>query len=241
MQQYAILTYHQIAQAPPRPAAYRSLYVSPASFARQMQMLKGLGYRGVSMGELMPYLRGEKHGKVVGLTFDDGYCNNLTNALPVLQACGFSATCYVISRLLGKTNVWDLPNGVVQTDLMAPVDIRAWAQAGMEIGAHTQTHAVLNQISDAQALQEITQCRHELTDVLGQDVKHFCYPYGFYETRHADMVREAGYESATTTRRGKVQPGADLFELKRIPILRSTHTPQFLWKLMTDYENRKDA
>ena len=101
MQQYAILTYHQIEMAPPPPATFRSLYVAPASFARQMRWLKRLGYRGVSMGALMPYLRGEKVGKVVGLTFDDGYCNNLQHALPVLQELGFTATCYVMSQLLG--------------------------------------------------------------------------------------------------------------------------------------------
>ncbi len=93
MQQYAILTYHQIDLAPPPPAAFRSLYVAPDSFARQMRWLKRLGYRGLSMRDLMPYLRGEKVGKVVGLTFDDGYCNNLHHALPVLQDCGFTATC----------------------------------------------------------------------------------------------------------------------------------------------------
>ena len=143
MQHYAILTYHQIEMAPPPPAAFRSLYVAPASFARQMRWLQNLGYRGLSMRDLLPYLRGEKVGKVLGLTFDDGYCNNLQYALPVLQECGFTATCYVMSQLLGKTNVWDLENGVVQADLMTAAQIRQWAKAGMEIGAHTQTHCKL--------------------------------------------------------------------------------------------------
>ena len=241
MQQYAILTYHQIELAPPPPAAFRSLYVAPDSFARQMRWLKRLGYRGVSMRDLMPYLRGEKVGKVVGLTFDDGYCNNLHSALPVLQDCGFTATCYVISQLLGKTNVWDLANGVKQADLMSPAQIRLWSQAGMEIGAHTQSHCQLTTLSDAHALREISASKEELADRIGQEVEHFCYPYGLYEARHAAMAQSAGYQSATTTRRGKVQPGADLFQLHRIPVVRSTYMPQFLLKLLTEYENGKDA
>ena len=241
MQQYAILTYHQIELAPPPPAAFRSLYVAPDSFARQMRWLKRLGYRGVAMRDLMPYLRGEKVGKVVGLTFDDGYCNNLHSALPVLQDCGFTATCYVISQLLGKTNVWDLANGVRQADLMSPAQIRLWSQAGMEIGAHTQTHCQLTTLSDAHALREISASKEELADRIGQEVEHFCYPYGLYEARHAAMAQSAGYQSATTTRRGKVQPGADLFQLHRIPVVRSTYMPQFLLKLLTEYENGKDA
>ena len=241
MQQYAILTYHQIDLAPPPPAAFRSLYVAPDSFARQMRWLKRLGYRGLSMRDLMPYLRGEKVGKVVGLTFDDGYCNNLHHALPVLQDCRFTATCYVISQLLGKTNVWDLSNGVKQADLMSSEQIRAWSQAGMEIGAHTQNHCQLPSLPDEDALREISASKEELADLIGREVEHFCYPYGIYEARHTAMAKTAGYQSATTTRRGKVQPGADLFQLHRIPVVRSTYLPQFLLKLLTEYENGKDA
>ncbi len=241
MQQYAILTYHQIEMAPPPPAAFRSLYVAPSSFATQMRWLHNLGYRGLSMRDLMPYLRGEKFGKVVGLTFDDGYCNNLQHALPVLQELGFTATCYVMSQLLGQTNVWDIENGVKQADLMTAAQIRQWAQAGMEIGAHTQTHCKLPHMPDDVAMREIAICKADLAELLGEPVAHFCYPYGLYEARHAVMAQDAGYQSATTTQRGKVQAGSDLFQLRRIPVVRSTYMPQFLLKLLTGYENGKSA
>ena len=241
MQQYAILTYHQIDLAPPPPAQFRSLYVAPGAFARQMACLKALGYRGVSMRELLPYLRGDRVGKVVGLTFDDGYCNNLERALPVLQKCGFTATCYVMSHLLGKTNVWDIENGVTQAALMSAAQIRQWAQAGMEIGAHTQTHCKLPLMADADAMREISDCKAELGALLGEPVEHFCSPYGLYEARHAAMAQAAGYQSATTTQRGKVVVGTDFFQLRRIPVVRSTFMPQFLLKLLTGYENGKGA
>ena len=105
MRPIPILTYHQIAEVPARGAPMRSLYVSPAAFALQMRTLSSLGYQGLSMTSLMPYLRGEKTGKVVGITFDDGYANNLENAAEVLKKFNFSSTCYVVSELLGKTNV----------------------------------------------------------------------------------------------------------------------------------------
>ena len=38
---------------------------------------------------------------VVGITLDDGYLNNLTHAAPLLERHGFSATCYVVSQLIG--------------------------------------------------------------------------------------------------------------------------------------------
>ena len=93
-----ILTYHQIDEAPAKGAPFRSLYVSPSAFSRQMGLLKILGYQGLSMSALQPYLSGNRTGKVVGITLDDGYLNNLTHALPVLERHGFSATCYVVSK-----------------------------------------------------------------------------------------------------------------------------------------------
>jgi peptidoglycan/xylan/chitin deacetylase (PgdA/CDA1 family) len=241
MQHYSILTYHQIDQAPPPPATFRSLYVTPASFRLQMITLKRLGYQGVSMQELMPYVRGEKKGKVIGLTFDDGYTNNLTNALPVLKEFDFTATCYVVSHLMGQHNQWDTPNGVRQAQLMSAEQVKAWSDAGMEVGAHTQNHVDLTQVDDATAHQEIASSRHELTELLGKEVKSFCYPFGFFERRHVRMAQEAGYQSATTTRRGRVDARSDVFELKRIPIVRSTYWPQFLLKILTNYEHNKGA
>ena len=60
-----ILVYHQIDAAPPKGAAFRSLYVSPGAFARQMALLSWMGYQGLSMDKLLPYLQGERSGKVV--------------------------------------------------------------------------------------------------------------------------------------------------------------------------------
>src|SRR6185312_10053269 len=102
-----ILMYHNIARAPRGLPAYRSLYVSPGAFARQLWLLRRLGYAGVSMAAAMPYLHGERSGRVVVMTLDDGYVDNLEAALPLLQRFGFTATVYVVSGALGRFNRWD--------------------------------------------------------------------------------------------------------------------------------------
>ena len=78
-----ILMYHSI-EPMPRSTTMRSLHVSPKRFNFQMWLLKVLGYKGLSLRQLKPYLDGKKTGKVVGITFDDGYKNNLFNAAPIL-------------------------------------------------------------------------------------------------------------------------------------------------------------
>jgi peptidoglycan/xylan/chitin deacetylase (PgdA/CDA1 family) len=233
-----ILVYHQIDAAPPKGAPFRSLYVSPAAFARQMRLLSLLGYQGMSMSGLMPYLRGEKQGKVVGITFDDGFLNNLTHALPVLQRNGFSSTCYAVSQRLGQTNVWDQAQGVAQTPLMTAAQLRQWVAGGQEVGAHTRHHVNLTACGDTDALEEILLSKTELSTLSGKTVEHFCYPYGGLTPTHTEMVRSSAYASATTTVRGRAKAGLDLMLLPRVPVVRSTTLPVFWVKLATRYEDR---
>lgn len=233
-----ILVYHQISEAPPKPAPFRSLCVAPSSFARQMALLKLLGYQGLSMSGLLPYLRGEKTGKVVGITFDDGYQNNLTHALPVLQRHGFSSTCYAVSNLLGKTNVWDQEIGVAQVPLMSADELRLWVAGGQEVGSHTQNHARLLQIDAGTALGEMTGDKAALEGLLGTSVQHFCYPFGEYGPQHVLMARQAGFQTVTTTRRGRSSAMNNLMELPRVPVVRSTSLPVFWLKIATAYEDR---
>lgn len=234
-----ILTYHQIAPAPPKGTGYRSLSVAPADFAAHMSLLRALGYQGLSMSALLPYLRGERQGKVVGITFDDGYCNNLEHAAPVLRAHGFSATCYAVSSMLGQTNAWDADQGVPPAPLMTAAQLREWVACGQEVGAHTRHHAHLAMLDAAHSLDEIVGCKSELEQQLGVAVQHFCYPYGQYGDVHVRQVAQAGYLSATTTQRGRCAAGDRMLQLPRVPVLRRTGRTLLWWKLASGYEDRR--
>ena len=216
----------------------RGLTVTPSSFARQMGLLRLLGYRGLSMTALEPYLRGERNGKVVGITFDDGYRNNLEHALPVLQCHGFSATCYAVSAPHEGRNAWDEALGVPQKPLLTPTEMREWVNSGMDLGAHTRHHADLSTLNRAQAIDEIDGCKQELQDITGQEVRHFCYPFGRYTPEHVELVQAAGYATATTTRRGRTIPQDSLLELPRVMVAHSNHLLLFWAKTLHTYEDR---
>ena len=233
-----ILMYHQIDVPPPKGTPLRGLIVAPSSFAWQMRMLKLLGYQGLSMKALEPYLDGRAKGRVVGITFDDGFQNNLIHALPVLRRHQFSATCYGVSAMIGGTNLWD-KGKVAEKPLMTLQDWRTWRDAGMDIGSHTQTHANLKELPDAQAERQIADSKRELEQAIGAEVRHFCYPYGWHDPKHQKMAQQAGYFSATTTQRGRVVAGDDRFTLKRIMIARATNPVQFFMKIATRYEDKR--
>ncbi|MDM7323066.1 MAG: polysaccharide deacetylase family protein [Gammaproteobacteria bacterium] len=235
-----ILMYHQIDNPPARGTPMRGLVVSPRRFAAQMRLLSRMGYRGLSMSELVPYLNGERQGKVVGITFDDGYRNTLEHALPILKAEGFTATCYAVSRKLGGFNDWDAALGVPQKPLMTAAELAAWVAAGMEVGAHTRHHVDLSALPDEEAQTEIRQSRSELERVIQAPVRHFCYPYGRFRPEHVNMVRTAGFATAVTVRRGRVTEADDLFQLSRVLVAQATHLAQFALKLWTNYEDRRE-
>ena len=234
-----ILTYHHTEQAPPKGFPMRSLWVTPSSFSAQMRWLSRLGYRGLAMSELMPYLRGEKKGKVVGITLDDGYQSNFSHALPILKQHGFSATCYVVSGRLGQHNEWDAALGMAKAALMSGEEMRAWLDAGMEVGSHTCSHADLNQLSLAEARHELLQSKSDLENLLQKPVTQFCYPYGHFSPEHEALVSQAGYEAATTTHRGRACATDRMTALPRVPVVRSTYAVQFLLKVLTHYEDSK--
>jgi peptidoglycan/xylan/chitin deacetylase (PgdA/CDA1 family) len=206
-----------------------------------MRWLDRLGYQGLDMTALMPYVRGEKSGKVVGITLDDGYQSNLHHALPVLQRYGFSATCYVVSGLVGKSNQWDSSLGIPQAPLMTGEELQTWVNGGMEVGSHTCNHADLTQLTSTQVREDLLQSKLDLEHLLQKPVTQFCYPYGLFLPEHEDLVFEAGYAAATTTHRGLATSSDRLTALPRVPVVRSTHTAQFLLKVLTGYEDSKRA
>lgn len=234
-----ILMYHNVARAPRGLKVYRSLYVAPGAFARQLALLRCAGYRGLSMADAMPYLTGELRGRVAVITLDDGYVDNLQHALPLLREYGFTATCYVVSDALGSHNSWDADRLGIAKPIMSAGQLRAWHAAGMEVGAHSRSHPRLTRCDNYALRDEMRGSRHALEDVLGAPVRQFCYPYGDVDARVADAARDAGYIAATATHRGRARPGMDLFRLPRVQVARHHWLLPFALRTLTAYEDRR--
>jgi peptidoglycan/xylan/chitin deacetylase (PgdA/CDA1 family) len=234
----AILSYHQTDTPPSRGTPVRSLFLPPWRFALQLRLLKLMGWTGLSMRDLEPYLRGERTGKVFGITLDDGYLNNFMHALPILRSVGFTATAYIVSRQVGGTNAWDHGKGAPTAQLMSEEHLRGWHEAGMEIGAHTRNHANLNECDEATARDEIAGSKRDLERLLGIEVRSFCFPYGEHRAEHAELVRQAGYATGTTIVSSRARPGEDdLMLLPRISVHLYDKLPLMLAQVTTDFED----
>jgi peptidoglycan/xylan/chitin deacetylase (PgdA/CDA1 family) len=199
--------YHSISPAQ-LPDPHR-LRVHPARLDRHLRLLRRLGLRGVALSELLRAHERGTAGRMVGLTFDDGYTDFLQHAVPVLQRHGMTGTVYVVAGRLGGHNQWDDGPAL---DLMDARQVRAVAAAGQEVGSHTMTHARLAGADADTLAAEVTGSRLLLQDVLQQEVASFCYPYGSFDDAAAEAARAAGYDNACVT--GDYDPG-DRFTLPR--------------------------
>jgi peptidoglycan/xylan/chitin deacetylase (PgdA/CDA1 family) len=162
-------------------------------FGQQLGLLRRLGYQSVSPVAVAEALRSGATlpPRAIAITFDDGYLDTLTDALPLLLEHGFTATCYVVTGAVGRRSEWTEP-----APLMGWNDLRAWLAAGMEVGAHSVTHPDLRGLGDRRLAEEVTGSRRRLEDRLGIPIDSFAYPFNVHDDRTGAAVAAAGYRAA---------------------------------------------
>jgi peptidoglycan/xylan/chitin deacetylase (PgdA/CDA1 family) len=186
-----VLMYHSVEAYEADPY---QVTVRPERFDRQLNWLRRRGLRGVSMSELLLARREGRDAGLVGLTFDDGYADFVTEVLPVLNRYSFGATVFVIPGALGGHNSWDEPGP--RKSLMTAEDVRRTADAGVEIGSHSLQHIRLPEATDDELTRQVGSSRQILAGITGREVTGFCYPYGGVGEREVRAVRAAGYDYA---------------------------------------------
>jgi peptidoglycan/xylan/chitin deacetylase (PgdA/CDA1 family) len=214
-----VLMYHKVNDAWPNPAS-----VPTAVFEEQMALLGELGYTPVSLAAVVRhYLGGEPlPERAVLLTFDDGYRDNLENALPVLRRHGYPAVLFVpigflddgrplpheeALRLLG------IRNDTVGWDELAELEA-----GGVRVESHGIGHRPLSELEPAEATREIALSKLRLEQRLGREVEAFAFVKGSaadYRPEHASLVQQAGYKLAFTSVSGANSSSTDRFRLRR--------------------------
>jgi peptidoglycan/xylan/chitin deacetylase (PgdA/CDA1 family) len=231
-----ILLYHSVSDEPSAEAA--PFAVAPDAFRRQLAYLRERDYSAVTVSWLVASLRTRTPlpERLVVLTFDDGFADFHSDALPALEDFGFPATLYMTTGFIRDRGSVRRPT--------PPGQMLSWGQLaeaggrGVEIGAHSHTHPELDVVPRAAARAEIERPKRLLEDRLGTEVASFAYPHGYADARLRRSVREAGYRSACAVRNLLSHPGDDPWFLARLTMRPSTTVEALDAVLLAPYRPR---
>ena len=210
-----VVAYHRVADD-----AATEWTIATHVFRRQVAWLKR-HFDLVSLQEAQRRVAAQtNHTPTVSITFDDGYADNCRVALPLLLRERIAFTYFVTSSAIleGQCFAHDQALGLrLQPNTLEQV--RQLVAEGVEIGAHTRTHADLGRLHDPRELyDEVVSSRDELQTALGCQIRYFAFPFG----QRANLSRAAfalaaqsSYEGVVSAYGGYNFPGDDPFHLQR--------------------------
>jgi peptidoglycan/xylan/chitin deacetylase (PgdA/CDA1 family) len=173
-----IFMYHHVSNKPTYNALDYSLTVTTTDFNAQLDWLQQQGFHAITMTELFDALY---YGKSLPLhpmilSFDDGYADMYTDALPALLAHHYRGVFYIITGMIGgRYMTWN--------------QVRALRDEGMQIASHTIHHVNIGEPPAYTTTQdELLLSKQTLEQQMGEPIQFFCYPTG--EPFHHDTVAE---------------------------------------------------
>jgi peptidoglycan/xylan/chitin deacetylase (PgdA/CDA1 family) len=197
MNDVLILCYHAVSERWPA-----SLSVTPQNLQSQLEFLLRNGYRGVTFTQAVT---NPPSGKIVAVTFDDGFRSVAGVAHPIMRDLGIPGTVFVATNHMGTESpmVWSGLEQWVGTEHEQELVGSSWteldelAAAGWEIGAHTRSHPHLTQIDEETIYEELAGSRKDVEDHMGT-CKSLAYPYGDHDDRVVAAAARAGFYAACT-------------------------------------------
>ena len=182
--------------------------VPPAEFCRQLDYLQEQGYTTITMLEYMKAKKGkvELPEKPIILTFDDGYEDNYTTMLPILEERGMKAMVYMVTNDIGRPKylTWE--------------ELRDMQTRGIEIGSHTANHQPLTQLDEEKQVEEMKLSKLILEWNGIHTVFSFSYPNGAYSAEMPKMLKQQEYLTAVTGDAGLNTFETDPYRMQRINI-----------------------
>lgn len=210
-----VLFYHRVANDLPNPWT-----ISEAGFLRQIDWLQQ-NFELVSLAEIQQRMRVGNSRPAVSITFDDGYSDNCSFALPLLIERGIPVTYFVSTYYTAHQKPF--PHDVARNTPLPTNSIeslRALVHAGVEIGGHTRTHGDLGQVIDAAKIHdEVIAASRELELILDCPIRYFAFPFGQQQNLNPlvfKLLADHGFSGVCSAYGGFNQVHGDSFHLQRV-------------------------
>jgi peptidoglycan/xylan/chitin deacetylase (PgdA/CDA1 family) len=237
MERFVILMYHMVSE--PKTAAEVKYACPPTQFEKHMQMLLNKGFKPISIEAVENYY---SHNiplpdKSFLITLDDGFEDNYSNAFPIFQRYNIPAMIYLATGLLGKTNQWMSAPTFSERKMLSWPQIAEMANHGIHFGSHTVSHPKLTELDDDSTYKELAQSKQAIENNLGIECSHFAYPYGLFTETTRELVQQAGFKTACSTRSGFNNASRDPLMLHRIEVYGNDSAWKLKQKVMFGINN----
>lgn len=223
---YTALVYHRFA-GELKPGQER-IDISPRRFSRQLRALRLFGFRPLDAATLLAF-HGGRLSQVprlgVAITVDDAIADCVE---PLRRHVRWHPQLFVPTAELGATAHWIDGERVADWE-----QVRSLADAGVAIGSHTRHHHRLTQLGEEERRKELVGSLAELRERLPSATAILAYPNGDHDEAVCRAAREAGYEAAFTTEKGRNDATTDPFRLRRVSVHGADGALAVLWKATT--------
>ena len=169
---------------------------------------------------LIPFGTPSENGIV--LTFDDGYADALSIVGPELN-----------KRKI-PFHVFVSPAKAQSKDprYLSPVELVELASiSGATIGAHGNSHVPLTNLGKANMLQELTDSKDSLEQILQLPIHTMSYPFGLVDDVVRDAAEKTGFKQAACSKWGFVLPDTDRLMQPRVDIWSGDSKRTYMQKL----------
>ena len=210
-----VLLYHSVSDVAPTG---QELYtVTPAVFASHLAVLADSGRPIVALREIAEQALGGSTVPTgaVAISFDDGFADLATNALPRLLRHSMTATLFQTTGCIGGQ--------FCDRAMLDESALRDLAEAGIDIGSHSVSHPHLDLLDPAARVEQLRASRSRLEEILSKPVDAIAYPHGSHHRRTARAAAHVGYRWAAAVKNAYSHAEDDPWGLARITIT-SDHT-----------------
>jgi len=210
----SILVYHTISSpAKPLPG---DIDISPERFEQQLRWLS----RWRNVVRLTQTLRGTPSSRQIAITFDDGFRDNLTVALPLLEKYNLPMTLFVTAGYVG-TGLYLSREELLEMSKHPLITI----------GAHGLLHRHFTRMTRAEAKFELKHSRRMLEEMIEAKVDLMAWPYGECNDELEQLSEEVGYRASWSVWKGHNTKHS----LFRVPLGRNDNMPRFIAKVSGAY------
>jgi peptidoglycan/xylan/chitin deacetylase (PgdA/CDA1 family) len=188
----------------------------------------------ISLGQLPEF---EKGAHYVAVTFDDGLCSAIENAIPELESRGIPSTHFIVAGSLGRQPDWPTSptHRTAANERVASAEQLVTLSPLVTFGSHSVTHPLLTATSEAVARRELSDSRCMLETVLGKRIELFSFPYGAFNAELVELCFKVGYLRVFTSRPYLAFTETQERVVGRVPVSPADWNLEFRLKILGAY------